>query len=373
MTAFMQEALSLAKKGEFTCAPNPCVGCVIVQNNEIVGRGWHQKTGEAHAEIHALAQAQEKARGATCYVTLEPCVHQGRTGPCVTALIQAGIKRVVVATLDPNPLMAGKGVQALQAAGIAVEVGLLEQEAVQLNQGFFSRMVRKRPFVRAKIASSLDGRIAMANGESQWITSMDARQDGHTWRAKSCAILTGRETVKKDNCRLTARDFHGDFRAPIRMVADTQLQVSPTAALFQEPGPVIVALSEKVSLTQQQTWLTSVANENVRCLPLPEKNAKIDLHALLCWLGGQEINHLLVEAGPTLTGALLQAGLIDELLIYIAPKFLGEEGIAMVKLPGFRQLSEHIPGTFATIDGIGPDLRVVVKTSDFARFGHDAS
>jgi diaminohydroxyphosphoribosylaminopyrimidine deaminase/5-amino-6-(5-phosphoribosylamino)uracil reductase len=358
---FMQRALSLAEMGQYTSHPNPRVGCILVQENQIVGEGLHWQAGDLHAECNALQDAKEKAYGATAYVTLEPCAHHGRTGPCVDALIQANVKRVVVAALDPNPLVSGKGIQKLQEAGITVEVGLLEKEALALNKGFYSRMKRQRPYVRAKIAMSLDGRVAMKNGMSQWITSSEARQQGHLWRARSGAILTGKGTVLQDNCRLTVRDIErlglkneNLFRQPLRVIIDSTLSVPATAAIFHQPGKTIVATSELANMQQEY-------GSQVEVIAFAEKNGYVDLQAVLFWLGKQEINDVLVEAGPTLVGALLQENLIDELLIYIAPKLLGSDAKPMAALPGFSQLSDQITGEFERFEVVGQDLHLVLN------------
>lgn len=380
---FMRHALALAKQGEFTVHPNPRVGCVLVQNHQIVGEGIHWKTGSFHAECHALQQAQEKAFGATCYVTLEPCAHQGRTGPCVNALIESGVSTVVIASIDPNPLVAGKGVQALEAAGVKVHVGLLKEEAQDLNRGFYSRMLRGRPYIRAKMGMSLDGRIAMASGESQWITSDASRATAHLWRARSGAILTTNKTVNRDNCRLTVRNTSAfaklpqgiNFVQPLRVVVDSDLSVSPKADIFQQPGKTVIAISDKVSSLNLQTWLAQLGEhqERLEYIVSAQKHGHIDITAVLHWLGMREINDVLVEAGSTFTGALLQAGLIDELLVFIAPKFLGQDALPMINLPGLIHLSEHVAGSFEQVQQLGTDLHVVVKLSDFGSVEHDNS
>lgn len=364
---FMQEALALAQKGQFTAHPNPRVGCVIVRDQKVVGRGLHWQAGTPHAECHALVEANTLAKEATCYVTLEPCVHQGRTGPCVQALIDAGIKRVVFAVSDPNPLMRGKGAQALRDAGIEVVEGILAKEAQDLNKGFFSRMQRHKPFVRAKIAMSLDGRTAMANGESQWITSDVARQDAHLWRARSGAILTTSQTLNVDDCRLTARDIPEQelpagigFQQPLRVVIDSHLRSNPLALMFKQEGKTIIAISESVSAAKKAAWLSSCKNDNVTCLALPLKQGSIDIESLLLWLGQQEINDLLIEAGPTFVGSLMQHQFIDELLVYIAPKFLGHGAREMLTLPGLSKLSDHIAGKFMNVSPMGPDLCITI-------------
>lgn len=365
---FMKKAIALAKQGEFTARPNPIVGCVIVRENEIVGSGYHRQAGTPHAECHAIVEAGTKAMGATCYVTLEPCVHQGRTGPCVQALLAAGIKKVIAASLDPNPQVSGKGLQALREAGVEVAYGLLQEEARALNLGFFSRMLRQKPYVRAKIAMSLDGRIAMGSGESQWITDTAAREEAHLWRARCGAIVTGSQTVIRDNCRLTVRHEKITFLPPLRVIIDSQLRVPANAAIFQQPGKTIIAVSERISLSQQNAWISQLPENSseVACIALPEKEGHVDVAILLQWLGEQEINEVMLEAGAKLTGALLQKGLVDECLIFIAPKFLGSDALGMAHLPGITKLKDHIRGNFVGVTSLGTDLLLMVRLNDFA-------
>lgn len=369
---FMRQAIALAKQGQFGAHPNPLVGCVIVANGKVVGQGSHLQCGEAHAEIHALHDAGDAAKGATAYVTLEPCAHTGKTGPCYEALIQAGITRVVIANRDPNPLVNGKGIAALIAAGIAVTTDCLTFEAMSLNPGFFSRIQRQRPYVRVKLGMSLDAKVAMSNGESQWITSPQARQDAHVWRAKSGAILTTYPTLAKDDCRLTARDLE-NVRQPMRVVLDSQLQSQPQSAMFAEEGNTIVVVSEKLSATSINEWLLDVGYTNVDCIGLPQIGQHIDMNVLLAWLADVEINDLLIEAGAHFVGALIEQGLVDELLVYVAPKLLGNNTIAMANLPAIAHLYEHINGKFIDVDKIGPDVRLRIALSDFARAHHDHS
>jgi diaminohydroxyphosphoribosylaminopyrimidine deaminase/5-amino-6-(5-phosphoribosylamino)uracil reductase len=337
--AFMERALDLAKQGEYTVRSNPLVGCVLVKNGEIVGEGLHWQEGQAHAEVEALRMAREHAKDAICYVTLEPCSHTGRTGPCVEALIKAGIKEVVFAVRDPDPRVNGKGIAVLQAAGITVREGLLEKEAREINKGFFSRILRKRPYVRAKMAISLDGRVAMKDGESQWITSNEARQDVHHWRAKSGAILTSGKTVERDQARLTVRDItlpipsHIGFEPPLRVILDRSGRVSPDAPIFQAPGRV-------------------------------EHIVKGDFDVVLSKLQDAQINYLWVEAGPTFMGALLEADLIDEWIVYMAPKWLGHEAMPMIYIPGLNRLSEAIQGQFKEVKTIGNDLRISIARGE---------
>lgn len=362
-TNYMQRALALAKLGQYTARPNPMVGCVIVNAEQVVGEGCHWQAGLAHAEVNALNQAREKARGATLYVTLEPCAHTGRTGPCIRAVIESGIKRVVVAVLDPNPLVQGKGVKALLEAGIEVEIGVKEKEAKILNRGFFSRMERRRPYVRAKVAMSLDGRIALPCGKSQWITSEKARENGHFERAQSCAILTGSQTVLKDDCRLTFRSHLPNipegiaFKQPKRLLIDSAHRCQPSCKIFHEPGETIVFTLEKS--TQQKEVV------------LPPHQDKVSLNAVLDWCGQHEINSLLIEAGGKLTGALIQQNLVDEFLVYVAPKLLGHESMAMAFLPNNTlNVSE---GHFESVEHLGKDLKITLPFTLYARAFYEHS
>lgn len=334
--AFMSQALRLAERGRYTARPNPMVGAVLVKNGDIIGEGYHVACGQAHAEVMALQQAKADPRGAVCYVTLEPCAHQGRTPPCVNALIEAGIARVVVARVDPNPLVAGKGIEALRAQGIQVDVGLLADETTTLNAGYMSRHTRHRPLVLAKMAMSLDGRTAMASGESQWITSSESRERVQALRAESGAILTSINTVLADNPRLTVRSdaiFRAcpqgaTFNQPKRILLDRQGRAPKTAAIFSEEAP---------------TW--HITGDQ-------------DLAAILRELAASEVNQVLVEAGPQLVGAFLSAGLIDELRLFYAPKLLGHEGRPMMVLPQIKTLDQHVPLSVKSIEQIGPDIYI---------------
>jgi diaminohydroxyphosphoribosylaminopyrimidine deaminase/5-amino-6-(5-phosphoribosylamino)uracil reductase len=350
---YLSRAFALAERGLYTVKHNPRVGCVIVKDNKILGEGWHQAAGEAHAEINALNAAGE-AQGATCYITLEPCTHYGKTPPCVTALIQAGIKRVVIASLDPNPLVHGQGVAALQAAGISVEV-LLAKETQTLNPGFFQRMQKQRPYVRVKLGMSLDGRTALANGKSQWITSEAARQDVQQWRARSCAVLTSSATVIADNPQLNVRDKTltavEKFTQPLRVVVDTQLSTSPTAQIYQDSATVV--LTGKVSEIKKE-W------QAVKVIPLPVKDQHVDLPAVMQWLAEQQINEVWVEAGAQFVGALAAANLVDEWVIYIAPKFLGPDARPLMQLPELKELPAAAL-EFVECIKIGEDLRVIAR------------
>lgn len=336
-TDFMQRCFQLAELGRHTCRPNPAVGCVIAHGTAVVGEGWHQVAGQAHAEVMALAQAGERARGATVYVSLEPCAHQGRTGPCAAALVQAGVAEVVYGMQDPNPLVAGKGLQLLRAAGILVRGPLLVAEAQAVNPGVNKRMRSGLPWLRCKLGMSLDGRTAMANGESQWITGPEARADVQRWRARSCAILTGSGTVLADDPQLTVRlpDYRGP--QPLRVVVDSQGRVPATAQLRSDGGPVLMAMARD----------------------FPGAGGRVELEALLRHLAREHnCNEVLVEAGPVLSGALLQAGLVDEVLVYIAPSLLGHEARPMALLPGLEHLSQRLALRFADVAMLGKDCRI---------------
>lgn len=317
--AWMAHALRLAARGLLTTTPNPRVGCVLVQGAEMVGEGWHVRAGEPHAEVNALRMAGQRALGATAYVTLEPCSHHGRTPPCADALIGAGIARVVMAMTDPNPQVAGQGSRRLREAGIEVVEGVMQAEALTLNAGFVSRMLHRRPRVLVKLGASLDGRTALANGQSQWITGPAARRDVQRWRARACAMLTSGATVTADNARLTVRDFEVE-RQPLRVVLDTSLRIAANAAMLQSAGVLLV--HGPVPETQRAALVS--AGAELWQAPLQEE--RIDLLALLHELARRGINDVMVEAGPTLCGALLQAGLVDEILLYRAAVVLGSEG-----------------------------------------------
>ncbi|RKZ97035.1 MAG: bifunctional diaminohydroxyphosphoribosylaminopyrimidine deaminase/5-amino-6-(5-phosphoribosylamino)uracil reductase RibD [Gammaproteobacteria bacterium] len=350
---YMARALQLAERGLFTTDPNPRVGCVIVKDDVIVGEGWHQWAGEAHAEVNALQDAGAKAEGADCYITLEPCSHTGKTPPCVDALIKSGVNHVFVAMTDPNPLVVGNGIAKLKSAGIEVTVGLMQQQAESLNPGFCQRMRLNRPFVRSKIAMSLDGRTAMVSGESQWITGSAARLDVQKLRAQSSAIMTGIGTVLTDDPTLTVRP-EGDWypnnqtiRQPLRVVVDSQLRISEQARLFDNDGNVLVA-----------TVVDSELSNNAKVLALPAKADQVDLQALLAELALDEINEVLVEAGAVLNGALLREQLIDELVIYMAPKLMGDDAKGIFHLPELKTMAQNINLNITDISAIGNDWRI---------------
>lgn len=356
---FMQAALDQAKRGLFTTTPNPRVGCVFVKDGQIIASGFHTQAGQAHAEVNAIENAKQQGvplEGSTAYVTLEPCSHQGRTGPCAQALIPTGVKRVVVGTLDPNPLVAGKGMAILEAAGIQTEVGILEDECLWLNRGFFKRMTENRPWVRLKIASSADGITALNNGVSQWITGEQARQHGHELRAQACAVLTGIGTVKADNPQLNVRGIQTP-RQPAKVIVDSKLEIDPNAKLLQE-GAIWLAHSNQPS----PGWLGSHPNkDHIRLInaqgPASETSkGKTDLSVLLRLLAEQGIQELHLEAGFGLNGSFLQAGLVDEIVQYIAPKFLGP-GQSLFRLP---ELDNLPPNQWKSKDvqTLGDDIQI---------------
>lgn len=354
---FLDAAIELARNGLYSTTPNPRVGCLLARDGAVIGRGWHRRAGGPHAEAAALADAKalspnQSVEGATCFVSLEPCSHHGRTPPCADALIAAGIKRVVMASRDPNPHVAGQGIERMRAAGIRVDV-IERPAALELNAGFFRRFTLQRPWVRVKVAASLDGRAATASGESQWITGTDARADGQYWRARSCAIVTGIGTVLADDPQLTVREpqyaVDGIVRQPLRVIVDSALRTPATAKLFRTPGPVLfVALAGA-----DATSLPKNAGFEVVTQSAP----RIDIAALLADLARRGINEVLVEAGPRLTGEVLRLGLWDEAIVYIAPKLLGRDARPFADLSVDR-LSDAIAGKIADVRQVGDDIRV---------------
>ncbi|MGZ5599172.1 MAG: bifunctional diaminohydroxyphosphoribosylaminopyrimidine deaminase/5-amino-6-(5-phosphoribosylamino)uracil reductase RibD [Methylobacter sp.] len=348
---YMAQAISLAKKGRYTTDPNPRVGCVLVRDDKVIGQGWHVKAGQGHAEVEALKNLPD-AQGATAYVTLEPCSHQGRTPPCSDALIKAGVSRVVAAMQDPNPKVSGSGLEKLKAAGIEVSCGLLKEDALALNRGFIKRMTDNRPFVRSKLAMSLDGRTAMASGESKWITSNEARADVHRLRAESSAILTGINTVLADDPALNAR-IDEDALQPVRVVLDTHLNMPVNAQMAKLPGRSLVLTSSHDQQKQQE-----LEQAGFEVYQLPGKNGRLDLHAVMDFLTGQQINELLVEAGPVLNGALLAEALVDEYVIYMAPCILGDQGRGLFNLPGLQQMADKKQLKLRDVRQIGQDLKL---------------
>jgi diaminohydroxyphosphoribosylaminopyrimidine deaminase/5-amino-6-(5-phosphoribosylamino)uracil reductase len=351
---FMARALQLARRGLYTTDPNPRVGCVIVKDGKIIGEGWHERAGEPHAEINALNQAGKmNTHSAGVYLTLEPCCHQGRTPPCTQALVKAGVRRVVAAMRDPNPLVAGKGLKEIESHGIQTDVGLMEAEAAALNPGFISRMKRGRPFVRVKLAASLDGRTGMANGDSKWITGEAARADVQKWRARSSAILTGVGTVLADDPSLNVRDFKTG-RQPLRVVLDSRLRMSPRARMLRNEGKTLIVTASGDAVLAET--LKKVGAEVAR-ISTPEKT--VDLAALLKHLAWLEVNEVLVEAGATLCGALLRAGLVDELVLYYAPHVMGSAERGMFTLPPLLRMSDRITVEITDARAVGKDWRVI--------------
>jgi diaminohydroxyphosphoribosylaminopyrimidine deaminase/5-amino-6-(5-phosphoribosylamino)uracil reductase len=351
---FMDQALQLARRGLYSAHPNPRVGCVIVSDDRVAGQGWHEKTGQAHAEVMALAEAGELAGGATAYVTLEPCSHHGRTAPCADALIDAGIARVVTAMVDPYEEVSGRGLERLQEAGIEVETGIMEDAARWLNRGFICRCERGRPWVRVKMAVSLDGRTALANGDSQWITAPAAREDVQHWRARASGILTGRGTVTADNPSLTVR-LPGVDASPLRIIVDSHWQTPVNAHIFSTPGEILVAGLESAVVPED------LAASGATLLALPAGNNGVDLTALMNELGKRQLNELHSECGPGLAGALIEQGLVDEMLIYVAPKLMGSDAQGMFAIAGIAQMSAVKKLDFRDIRQVGDDLRIIAE------------
>jgi diaminohydroxyphosphoribosylaminopyrimidine deaminase/5-amino-6-(5-phosphoribosylamino)uracil reductase len=359
---YMAQAIRLAARGIYSTHPNPNVGCVIVNAGEVAGEGWHRQAGGPHAEVFALQQAGARARGATVYVTLEPCSHHGRTPPCADALVAAGVSRVLVAMQDPNPRVAGRGLHRLGEAGIAVQSGLLEAQARALNPGFISRMQRRRPWVRVKLAASLDGRTAMASGESKWISGAAARQDVQRLRARSSAILTGIGTVLADdpalNVRLDAEQLHGvePLRQPLRVVLDPDLAMPAQAQMLSLPGNTLVftAVNDAGRYRALQASGAEVALVGGAA-------GQLDLSAVLEQLAEREINEVLLECGATLAGAFLQAGLVDELIVYLAPHLMGDSARGLFRLPGLERMQERIALEWLDVRQVGSELRITAR------------
>jgi diaminohydroxyphosphoribosylaminopyrimidine deaminase / 5-amino-6-(5-phosphoribosylamino)uracil reductase len=347
--AMMRRALALAGRGLYTATPNPRVGCVIAKGEQLLGEGWHERPGTAHAEAMALQAARGVAAGATAYTTLEPCNHHGRTPPCTGALVQAGVARVVAAMRDPNPLAAGGG-EDLAAAGIRFEHGLMAAEAQELNIGFVSRMTRGRPWVRLKIAATLDGRTGLADGRSQWITGPEARRDGHRWRARACAILTGIGTVRADDPSLTVREVHTP-RQPLRVVVDSRLELPPDARLLQHGNVMVFCARPGTAPAPAETFV------------LPGRNEKVDLPAMMQALARRGVNELHVEAGFRLNGSLVREGCVDEFLVYLNPSFLGDTAQGMLDLAQVATLAERPRLRLVSLERLGEDVRLVARTA----------
>lgn len=372
--AHMARALQLAERGLYTTDPNPRVGCVLVKDGQVIGEGWHRRAGEPHAERLALDAAGAAARGATAYVTLEPCCHHGRTPPCTDALLAAGVARVVVAMEDPNPLVRGRGLERLRASGVAVLTGVLEGPARALNPGFTRRMRCGRPWVRLKLAASLDGRTALANGDSRWITSEVARRDVQWLRARASAVVTGIGTALADdpslNVRLEPREFPAlgpddPVRQPLRVVVDSHLRMRDTARMLPLPGATLIATTRddpraisRMTLAGAEVWVGPA-----------DAAGRVDLGALLAYLGSRECNEVLIETGPTLAGAALAAGLVDELILYLAPHLMGDTARGLFDLGVLDQMDQRLALTIDDLRRIGPDLRITARPTRPASYG----
>jgi diaminohydroxyphosphoribosylaminopyrimidine deaminase/5-amino-6-(5-phosphoribosylamino)uracil reductase len=365
---FMQRAIALAKKGRYTTSPNPRVGCVLVKNGEIIGEGFHQKAGEGHAEVNALKVAGSESKGATAYVTLEPCSHYGRTPPCAESLIKAGVKHVIAAMVDPNPKVAGNGLKMLEQAGISSQYGLLAEVAEAQNIGFITQMTTGLPYVRCKLAASLDGKTAMKNGESKWITSPLARQDVQRLRAQSCAIISGADSILIDDAKMTVRwselgELKNNYqkelvRQPLRVIIDSKNRLTPDLALFNESSPIILIRNTIENIHQWPHFVEQVA------LPFAqtsEKDKHIDLRALLKYLAKLNLNDVLIESGSRLAGAFIEQNLVDELILYQAPKLMGAESKSLVDMASIENLSQAKELTINDIRMIGKDIRIIAK------------
>ena len=352
----MARALTLAKKGLYTTHPNPRVGCVIVRDGEILTEGWTQKAGNAHAEVHAISRASSNLSGSTVYVTLEPCSHHGRTPPCTDALINSAVSRIVVATTDPNPRVNGEGLVRLKQAGIHVETGLMEKQARDINKGFFSLHERFRPWVRLKSAASLDGKTAMASGESKWITGSSARIDGHKLRAQSAAILTGVNTVIVDDPSLTVR-LEGVERQPLRVILDSNLKTPQQAKLFDKGGEVLIL----TCMDAEHERATGLRNKGANVVQIESDNDRLNLHKVMETLAVMAINEVHVEAGRTLTGQLISKNIADELVIYLAPTLLGDQARGMFDIPELIELGQQKKMQWLDRRMIGDDLRLTMR------------
>lgn len=352
-TEYMQRALRLAERGLYTTDPNPRVGCVIVRDGTVIGEGWHRRAGEPHAEILALREAGDLAQGASVYVTLEPCSHHGKTPPCADALLDAGVARVIAASRDPNPEVAGSGFERLKQGGVDVHTGLLEQAANAINPGFIKRMESGRPFIRLKLAMSLDGRTAMASGESRWITGEAARADVQRLRARSSVIMTGIDTVLHDdpslNVRMTAQQLgiDGEVRQPHRVVLDSQLRFPS--------GARMLALAGKTTVLTTRDDSGELSCEVVR---LDEAGGRLDLHSVMAWLARQQANEVHVEAGANLCGVLLERKLVDEIVVYIAPHIMGSDARGLFSIAGLERMADRIKLDISDVRQIGRDLRI---------------
>lgn len=361
----MQRAISLAKRGHYTTSPNPRVGCVLVKHDQIIGEGYHIKAGEGHAEVNALKQAGSQAKGCTAYVTLEPCSHFGRTPPCAQALIDAGVKHVIAAMVDPNPKVSGNGLKMLEANGITTAYGLLEQDALALNTGFIHLMTTGLPYVRCKLASSLDGKTAMKSGESQWITSAEARKNVQRIRAQSCAVLTGANSVIVDNAKMNVRwselgELQSDYieesvRQPVRVIIDSQNRLTPNLDIFSIESPILIFCH---TTDETHVWPEFVEHINV-----PLRDAKLDLTSVLKALAKRGLNDVLIESGAKLVGAFIEQNLADELILFQAPKLMGADSQSLVAMPNVQQLSDAKALTISDVRMVGKDIRITAKIS----------
>jgi diaminohydroxyphosphoribosylaminopyrimidine deaminase/5-amino-6-(5-phosphoribosylamino)uracil reductase len=355
--AFMARALALTERGRDTSTPNPNVACVLVKEGRIIGEGWHARAGEPHAEVAALADATESPRGCTVYVTLEPCAHQGRTGPCADRLVEAGVARVVAALQDPFPQVNGRGLGRLRAAGIEAEVGLMEAQAREVHRGFLSRVTRGRPWMRLKAAASIDGRTAMASGESRWITGEAARRDVHAMRARSCLMLTGIGTILHDDPQLSVRDVPCE-RQPRRAVIDSRLDLPRDARILHGGGTLVFTGSAD---RERRAALEARGAEVIPVPPDPAKPGKTDLAAVARMLGERGFNEVTVETGAKLNGSLVAAGVIDEIVLYLAPRILGDAAQGLFALAGLERLQDAVAVRIAEVRGIGEDLRITLR------------
>jgi len=348
---YMAKALQLARKGCYTTDPNPRVGCVLVNNDEVIAEGWHFKAGLEHAEIGALNQVAD-VQGATAYVTLEPCSHYGKTGPCCDALIKAGVQRVVIAMQDPNSLVAGRGIKKMQDAGLQVICGVLQKDAEALNSGFIKRMTTGLPYIRSKLAMSLDGRTAMASGESKWITSAESRADVQKLRAESSVVLTGINTVLADDPSLNVR-LDEDVTQPVRVILDSQLQMLPSVKMLGLSGQTWV-----LTCSEDEQKIINLKNAGCQVFQIKSKECHLDLEAVMVFLGQQQINTVLVEAGAMLNGSLLSENLVDEWLVYMAPCILGDQGRGLFYMPAMQKMDDKKQLNMTAVRQIGPDLRL---------------
>ena len=354
MIKYMARALQLARKGIYSTHPNPAVGCLIVNDGKIVGKSWHEEAGQAHAEVIALKQADSSAKGATMYVTLEPCSHLGKTPPCVKSIIKSGISRVVIATEDPNPLVNRSGISELQRAGIDITLGVGQVQAKQINRGFLKRISTGIPWVTLKIASSLDGKTAMADGESQWITSEPARRDAHKFRAAASGILTGAGTVLRDNPNMNAR-LDGTDRQPLRIILDTNLSTPPDARILHAPGKVLI-----VTTIGEDGAIEGYQNDSVEIMQCPALGGRINLPELMLELGRREMNTILLEAGSRLSGSMIEQGLVDEIVVYMAPDLLGSDARGMFDIPGLDKIADKMKLVYKDVTMVGRDLRLTL-------------